>query len=315
MKAVVTGAGGFLGSTLLRRLLERGDEVLAIDDFSTGDRANWNGLDSYPGFHPLYGDVCETFAPSTDADVIFHLASPASPVDYAELPIRTLRVNSLGTEQCCRLAVDSAARLIYASTSEIYGEPAVHPQPESYWGNVNSIGERSCYDEGKRYGEAMCTAYVRRYGIDARIVRIFNTYGPRMRIDDGRLVPSLIAQAIIGAPLTIYGTGRQTRCLCYVDDLVDGILRYADLDRAPYSVMNLGNDEEVSVKQVAGMIAELCDAPLRFDTRPARPDDPTRRRPDLTRAREAIDWQPRTSLRDGLAQTIAWQRAVGATLL
>lgn len=314
MNVVVTGAAGFLGSTLVRRLLDSGDSVLGIDDYSTGDRANWQGLEGRPGFRTLFGDVCEAFPDLGDVDVIFHLASPASPVDYAELPIRTLRVNSLGTEQCCKLAVQTGARLVFASTSEVYGDPLVHPQPETYWGNVNPNGERSCYDEGKRYGEAIVAAYRRAHGIDGRIVRIFNTYGPRMRVDDGRLVPALIMQALVGAPFTIYGNGRQTRCLCYVDDLIDGLLRYAGAAKPVHAVMNLGSDHEVTVDEVAREVAEICEVPVRFDRRPARADDPARRRPDLSRARETIGWSPATPLRKGLASTVEWFGSIAALL-
>jgi len=254
----------------------------------------------------IEADVSAGVPDTSPADALLHFASPASPKDYAERPLETLRVNSRGTEACCEFAVRCGARLVFASTSEIYGNPLEHPQRETYWGNVNSIGERSCYDEGKRYGEAVVSAYRRVHGLDGRIVRIFNTYGPRMRLNDGRVVPNFVRQALSGEPLTIYGNGEQTRSLCYVDDLVEGVLRLAEIENPRYLVVNLGNDREVTVYEIAETIARLCGVQLRVVNEPLPPDDPARRRPDISRAREVLGWTPRVSLDDGMRDTIDW---------
>lgn len=308
MIAVVTGAAGFLGSHLVGALLREGHTVVGLDDLSTGTIENVAPFLEHSAFRFIEADVA-LFPPSlARIDAIFHFASAASPVDYAQRPIATLRVNSVGTEQCCRLAHQHEARLIFASTSEIYGDPAIHPQPETYNGNVNPIGPRSCYDEGKRFGEAMIAAYVAEHRIDARVLRIFNTYGPRMRRLDGRVVPAFIGQALRKQPFTIYGNGLQTRSLCYVDDLIEGILRYSMIDDPLYRVMNLGGTDERSVREIAQLIAELCDVPFDVDMRPLPLDDPKLRRPDLERARTLIHWTPQIDLEEGLRRTIAWFR-------
>jgi dTDP-glucose 4,6-dehydratase len=311
VNVLITGAAGFLGSHLADAYLRDGATVIGIDNFATSDGRNIAHLNSEPRLRFINRDLTEGLEERglAAADLILHFASPASPVDYARDPIGTLSVNAAGTEHCCRLAVKHGARLVYASTSEVYGDPLVHPQPEEYWGNVNSIGVRSCYDEGKRFGEAMVSAYRRVHNIDARIVRIFNTYGPRMRADDGRVVPTFINQALAGMPLTIFGDGKQTRSLCYVDDLIDGIVRFAALDNPQYTVVNIGSNAELDVNEIARTVARLCDVPLQVDNRPLPEDDPMRRRADITRARTMLHWQPHTDLEYGLRETIAWFRA------
>jgi dTDP-glucose 4,6-dehydratase len=310
MNVLLTGAAGFLGSHLTDACLRRGDTVIGIDNFATSNGENVAHLRDEPRFRLIAADVCEQIPElGLPIDLIFHFASPASPRDYAEAALETLKVNAMGTLRCCELARETHARLIFASTSEVYGDPLVHPQSEAYWGNVNPNGERSCYDEGKRYGEATVAAFRREHALDARCIRIFNTYGPRMRGGDGRVVPAFITQALGGEVLTIFGDGTQTRSLCYVDDLIEGILRFAELANPHYWVMNLGSDHEVSVKELASTIARLCGTMPRTVHRPAPPDDPARRRPDLTRARQMLGWKPRTPLEAGLDKTIAWFRA------
>lgn len=310
MNVVITGGAGFLGSHLTDAYLARGASVTVLDSFITSNGENLAHLKAHPRLHLIEADLCVEFpALPEKPDLILHFASPASPIDYAKIPLETLAVNGPGTHRCCKAALAYGARLLYASTSEIYGDPLTHPQPESYWGNVNSAGERSCYDEGKRYGEAVVAAYRRTHGLDARMVRIFNTYGPRMRADDGRVVPSFINQALAGEALTVFGDGSQTRSLCYVQDLVEGVLRFAELDSPEHFIVNLGAERETTVNEIAGVIAGLCGVELRTVRRPLPPDDPTRRRPDLSRARAMLDWEPRTSLETGMQQTIDWFRS------
>ena len=308
MRVLLTGAAGFIGSHLVDALLRDDHEVIGVDNCLTGNIENIDQAKLNPRFRLIHADICELPIPKEPLDLVLHFASPASPVQYGRLPIETLRVNSLGTLRCCEIAREGGARLLYASTSEVYGDPLEHPQSETYWGNVNPNGTRSCYDEGKRFGEAAVFAYKRRYGIDARIVRLFNTYGPRMQLDDGRVVPTFIAQAIAGLPLTVFGSGEQTRSLCYVDDVVDAILRFASLEIVPYDVINIGSDEEVPIRTIAAEISAACDVPLKvvFDELP--PDDPTRRRPDLRRVRSTLNWTSTTRLRDGLKRTVEWYR-------
>ncbi len=306
MNALVTGGAGFLGSHLCEALLREGHNVVAVDSLLTGDLSNIAPLLEDDRFRFVHADVSETLPKPDRLDAIFHFASPASPIDYAERPLETLRVNSLGTERCCALAAERGARLLFASTSEVYGDPMEHPQRETYFGNVNPNGPRSCYDEAKRYGEAMIAAFQRTQGLDARIVRIFNTYGPRMRRNDGRVVPAFVSQALAGAPFTIFGNGLQTRSLCYVDDLVEAIVRFATIDEPKYRVINIGNEHEVTVLDIAALVAELCNVPLRLDTRPLPENDPLQRRPDLTRAREALRWSPSTPLQAGMLATVDW---------
>ncbi|MBV9438618.1 MAG: GDP-mannose 4,6-dehydratase, partial [Candidatus Eremiobacteraeota bacterium] len=244
-----------------------------------------------------------------EPDLILHFASPASPVDYGARPLETLAVNSKGTEACLVAAERFGARFVFASTSESYGDPQVHPQPETYWGNVNPVGPRSCYDEAKRFGEALSMAWERRRSVDARIVRIFNTYGPRMRLDDGRVVPTFVAQALAGEPLTIHGDGSQTRSFCYIDDLVEGIVRVAASERTRGEIVNLGNPVERTIREFAQAVARCAGVPLRTTEQPLPLDDPSRRRPDITRARSWLAWEPAIELDDGLRRTIASFRA------
>lgn len=313
MNVVITGGAGFLGSALVDRYLADGHQVVALDDLCTGSLDNLAAARACERFTFVPADVSRTVPLDARVDLVLHFASPASPVDYARLSLETLAVNSRGTELACDLAERAGAKLVFASTSEIYGEPLTHPQPETYWGNVNSVGPRACYDEAKRFAEAYITTRLRCGDLDARIVRIFNTYGPRMRARDGRVVPNLIAQALAGEPLTIYGDGSQTRSFTYVDDLVEGIVRLAEHPQARGAIVNLGNPVESSVAAVAATIAELVGVPLRTTARPLPPDDPTRRRPDITRARALLQWEPQVDLRAGLARTVAaWPRALAS---
>jgi len=308
MISLVTGAAGFIGSHVCAALLREGHEVTGVDNLITGDITNLSWLLEDDRFRFVEADVSLGLPHLERVDTIFHLASPASPVDYAQKPLSTLRVNSRGTEHCCEMALRHGARVMYASTSEVYGDPLEHPQHEEYFGNVNSAGPRSCYDEAKRYGEAVIAAYRRTEGLDGRMVRIFNTYGPRMRRNDGRVVPTFISEALAGDPLTIFGDGTQTRSLCYVDDLVEAILRFAAIDRPAYWIVNIGNDEEVTVLEIARTISELCGVPLRVRHEPLPENDPRQRRPDLTRARTLLKWRAQTPMSECLAQTIAWFR-------
>lgn len=304
MNVIVTGGAGFVGSHLCAALLRRGNRVTAIDSLVTGTQAAADRIADDPNGIFIRADVSHGLPDSGPVDVIFHLASPASPFDYAREPIATLRVNAYGTEAVAAYAARCGARVLYASTSEVYGDPLEHPQRETYWGNVNPNGERSCYDEAKRFGEAMLFAYHRTRGLDLRVARIFNTYGPNMRFNDGRVVPSFISSALHGEPLTVFGDGHQTRSLCYVDDLVAGLIALAELPSPAQRVVNLGNDSEVTVLEIARIVCELTGAPLDVRYTPLPPDDPTRRRPDLTVARRLLGFEARTPLRDGLARTI-----------
>lgn len=305
---MVTGAAGFIGSHLVDRYLADGHHVAGLDNCVTGDLRNLAQARSNPHFDYISADIAAEGYALTDAaggaDLIVHCASPASPVDYARRPLETMAANSLGTKHCCEAARAWSARLLYASTSEAYGDPLEHPQRETYWGNVNPLGPRACYDESKRFGEALVMAYVRVHGLDARIVRIFNTYGPRMRRDDGRVVPNFIVQALAGHALTLYGDGSQTRSFCYVSDLVEGIVRAAESERTRGLVVNLGNPTEITVAQLARTVCELAGAPFTTEHRSMPIDDPVRRRPDIARARELLGWEPRVSLEDGLRETI-----------
>jgi dTDP-glucose 4,6-dehydratase len=303
MRAVVTGGAGFIGSHLCERLLVAGDEVVCVDNFLTSTRRNIEHLAGESGFHFVRADVNQGLNVAGPVDAVVHLASPASPVDYMKLPLETLRVGSAGTWHALDLAVAKGARFLLTSTSESYGDPKVHPQPESYWGYVNPVGPRSVYDEAKRFAEALTAAYRRSCGLDAKIVRIFNTFGPRMRPDDGRAIPTFICQALRGEPLTITGDGSQTRSLCYVDDLVEGLVRILQSDHP--GPVNLGNPHEVTMHELAQWINKLtgADSPLTMIPRPQ--DDPERRRPDISLARELLDWQPMTPVENGLRETIA----------
>lgn len=306
-RVVVTGAAGFLGSHLCERLLALGaDEVVGIDNLLTGDLANLEHLVGERGFRFVKYDVTDFLHVAGDVTHVLHFASPASPVDYLELPIQTLKVGALGTHKALGLAHAKGATFMLASTSEVYGDPQVHPQPETYWGHVNPVGPRGVYDEAKRYGEALTYAYHRTHGVDVRVPRIFNTYGERMRPQDGRAVPTFIGQALRGEPITLHGDGSQTRSLNYVDDEVDGLLRLLASDWT--EPCNVGNPHEVSVRELAELIRELCGSDSEVVEVPRPEDDPTVRQPDITVARRELGWEPTTSLRDGLERTIAWYR-------
>ncbi|MFD8643724.1 UDP-glucuronic acid decarboxylase family protein [Streptomyces zaomyceticus] len=303
MRVAVTGGGGFLGSHLCEALLRRGDSVVCLDNFSTGDPENIAPLLSHPRFTFLHADVSVAVEVTGRVDAVAHLASPASPPDYLRRPLETLMVGSRGTENALELALRDGARFILASTSEIYGDPLVHPQEEGYWGNVNSIGPRSVYDEAKRYAEAVSAAYRRTHGLDVGIARIFNTYGPRMRPHDGRVVSSFITQALTGEPLTIYGDGEQTRSFCYVDDLVRGLL--ALLDSSEMGPFNLGNPVERTVSELAETVLAMTGSCSEVKHHPLPTDDPVRRRPVITRAQEVLGWQPEIDIVEGLRRTVA----------
>lgn len=306
-RAVLTGGAGFVGSHLAERLLDRDIDVVCLDNFITGAPENIAHLQSADGFRLMKVDVSDYISIPGPVDYVLHFASPASPVDYAELPIQTMKAGSLGTLHTLGLAKEKNARYLLASTSETYGDPLVHPQPESYWGNVNPVGPRSCYDEAKRFAEALVVSYRRKHGVDAAIMRIFNTYGPRMRAGDGRAIPNFVSQALSGAPITVQGDGSQTRSLCYVDDLVDGALRL--LFSSAAGPINVGNPTEMTVLDLAHLVRELAgsDSPIEFVDRPV--DDPSQRRPDISLARRQLDWEPRIDVVDGLSTTIDWFRA------
>jgi dTDP-glucose 4,6-dehydratase len=303
-RAVVTGGAGFLGSRLCERLMARGFRVACVDNFITGSPANVSHLAASPLFTLINRDVTEGLDLEGPAEYVFHLASPASPADYLRLPVQTLKAGSIGTICALELARDKGARFVLASSSEVYGEPLEHPQQETYWGNVNPTGPRSPYDEAKRFAEATAAAYARTYGVSTAIARIFNSYGPRMRPHDGRAVPTFIRQALAGEPVTITGNGQQTRSLCYVDDTIDGILALA---ASPHpGPVNIGSDHEMTVLQIATLILGITGSasPVSFIPRPA--DDPSRRRPDVSRARDLLGWQATVSPEDGLKQSISW---------
>jgi dTDP-glucose 4,6-dehydratase len=301
-RAVVTGGGGFLGSVACEMLLDRGVEVLAVDNFSTGHPSYLEHLHGRPGFEFLEADVTDEAEYPEDADVVFHLASPASLAGLARFPVETMRVNSIGTERMLGLARRNGARFVLASTSEVYGDPLHHPQSEDYWGNVNPIGPRAIYDEAKRYAEALSMAYARYFSVSVGIVRIFNSYGPRMR-PDGRVVSGFVEQAVSGRPLTIHGDGGQTRSPCFAEDTVRGILALAESDyRQP---VNVGTTEEVTVLELAAMIRRIAGSDSPIEHLPADEDDPRRRRPDISRAKQELGWEPRVPLAEGLRLTVA----------
>jgi len=302
MRAVVTGGAGFIGSHLCERLLAEGGDVVCVDNFLTSGLHNIEHLMQHPRFLFSYGDVCQGLDVDGLVDAVFHLASPASPTDYLRLPLETLRVGSAGTWNALDLAASKNARFLLTSTSESYGDPQIHPQTEDYWGNVNPVGPRSVYDEAKRFGEALTMAYRRSSGVDAKIVRIFNTFGPRMRPDDGRAIPTFISQALRGSPITVQGTGAQTRSITYVDDLVRGILLLLDSDET--GPINVGTEHELTVLQLAELIVRLCgsDSPIELVERMA--DDPEKRRPDLTLARTLLGYEPQVGPEEGLRHTI-----------
>lgn len=304
MRIVVTGGAGFLGSHLCHRLLERGDSVVCVDNLCTGVITNVESLLAHPNFVLIRCDVSESLDIVGRVDAVAHLASPASPPDYHRLPLETLAVGSRGTENALRLAAAAGVRFVLASTSEVYGDPTVHPQVETYWGNVNSVGPRSVYDESKRFAEAISAAYARTVGVNVGIVRIFNTYGPRMRANDGRVVSTFISQALNGDPLTIYGDGSQTRSFCFVDDLVRGLVAMLDGDEP--GPINLGNPSERTMLELAEQVIGLLGSSSVIEHHPLPVDDPTRRRPDISRAIDLLGWTPAVGLEEGLKQTIEW---------
>ncbi|MGH9540658.1 MAG: UDP-glucuronic acid decarboxylase family protein [Terriglobales bacterium] len=308
MRCVVAGGAGFVGSHLCEALVARGHKVLCIDNVLTGRLRNLDSLQGSASFQFLRQDVSFPFAVSGPVDAVLHLASPASPPDYLRFPLETLRVGAQGTERLLELAAARGARYLLASTSEVYGDPAIHPQTEEYWGYVNPNGPRSVYDEAKRFAEALSFAYRRARGVDVRVARIFNTYGPRMRADDGRVVSNFIVQALSGRPLTIYGDGGQTRSLCFVADLVDGLLRLLFLDTAPDGPINIGNPEEITILDLARLVSKICATECSTELRPLPRDDPKRRCPDIALARRLLGWNPQVDARTGLAATVRYFR-------
>lgn len=306
MRILISGAAGFLGSHLAERFLADGHEVVGVDNFITGSRENADYLAGFDAFRLIEHDVSVPLFLDDDIDGVLHFASPASPVDYLELPIQTLKVGSLGTHNMLGLAKAKGARFLLASTSEVYGDPQVHPQPETYWGHVNPVGPRGVYDEAKRFAEAMTMAYHTYHGLDTRIVRIFNTYGPRMRPGDGRVVSNFIVQALRGDPITIYGDGQQTRSFCYVKDEVEGIFRLFHSDRV--QPVNIGNPHEFTIRQLADIVLEETGSESALDSLPMPVDDPKVRQPDISVAKALLDWEPKVDLRAGIRQTLPYFR-------
>ncbi|XRQ09008.1 NAD-dependent epimerase/dehydratase family protein [Actinomadura welshii] len=305
-RAVVTGGAGFLGSHMCERLLNDGYEVICLDNYSSGDADNLRDIEGHAAFHLRTCDVSSLVAVRGSVDLVVHLAALASPMDYLAWPMQSLEVGSIGTTRVLEFAREKQARVILASTSEVYGDPAVHPQTEDYWGNVNPVGPRAVYDEAKRFGEAAASAYRRLHGLDTGIVRIFNTFGPRMRTNDGRVVPSFVSQALADLPITIHGDGRQTRSLCYVDDLIEGIVRMCHSDHP--GPINIGNPEEMTVLEIAQLIKEIAGASSSLVYGKAMTDDPWRRCPDISLARSVLGWRPKLTVREGLEQTVDWFR-------
>jgi nucleoside-diphosphate-sugar epimerase len=307
MKSIlITGAAGFIGSHLVDRYLSEGFRVIGVDNFLTGSRDNIVHLTGNRNFHFIEQDVIEPFDPGESVQLVLHFACPASPVDYMAHPIETMKVDSYGTLNTLEIARKNGARYLFASTSEIYGDPKVHPQPETYWGNVNTLGPRSVYDEAKRFSEALTMAYYTKNGLDTRLVRIFNTYGPRMRLNDGRVVPNFIPQAIRGEDLTVFGDGKQTRSFCYVSDTVDGIFRLSQKDGLAGEVVNIGNPDEYTILEFAKIIIAKLGAKSSIVHCDLPKDDPRQRKPDIAKAKCILDWEPRTSLDQGLGETIAY---------
>ncbi len=307
-RVLITGAAGFLGSHLCDRFMKEGFHVIAMDNLITGDLRNIEHLFPSPDFEFYHHDVSKFIHVPGKLDYIMHFASPASPIDYLKIPIQTLKVGSLGTHNCLGLAKDKKARILVASTSEVYGDPMVHPQDESYWGNVNPVGPRGVYDEAKRFQEAITMAYHTFHGVETRIVRIFNTYGPRMRLNDGRALPAFIGQALRGEDLTVFGDGSQTRSFCYVDDLVEGIYRLLLSDYA--QPVNVGNPVEISLKDFAEEVIKLTGTDTKIVFKPLPVDDPKQRRPDITKAKELLGWEPKVSRADGLKITYEYFKSL-----
>ena len=312
-RILITGAAGFLGSHLCDRFIREGYEVVGMDNLITGDMRNIAHLQSLPQFTFVHHDVSTHIHLNGPLDFLLHFASPASPIDYLKIPIQTLKVGSLGTHNCLGLAKEKGARMLIASTSEVYGDPQVHPQTEEYWGHVNPVGPRGVYDEAKRFQEAMTMAYHRHHGLETRIVRIFNTYGPRMRLNDGRVLPAFIGQALRGEDLTIFGDGSQTRSFCYVDDLVEGIYRLLHSDYA--EPVNIGNPDEITIRQFAEEIIQLTGTTQKIIYQPLPKDDPTQRQPDISKAKAILGWEPKVDRAEGLARTYAAFKALPEEIL
>jgi len=312
-RILITGAAGFLGSHLCDRFIREGYEVVGMDNLITGDMRNIAHLQSLPEFTFVHHDVSTHIHLNGPLDFLLHFASPASPIDYLKIPIQTLKVGSLGTHNCLGLAKEKGARMLIASTSEVYGDPQVHPQTEEYWGHVNPVGPRGVYDEAKRFQEAMTMAYHRYHGLETRIVRIFNTYGPRMRLNDGRVLPAFIGQALRGEDLTIFGDGSQTRSFCYVDDLVEGIYRLLHSDYA--EPVNIGNPDEITIRQFAEEIIQLTGTTQKIIYQPLPKDDPTQRQPDISKAKAILGWEPKVDRAEGLARTYAAFKALPEEIL
>lgn len=315
-RVLVTGAAGFIGSHLCDGLLSAGATVVGVDNLLTGNKKNLESAASHPEFRFIKADAVnspETYLPEgTKFDVIFHFASPASPPLYQKYPVETYLINSLGTHNLLQylIATNQEARFIFASTSEIYGDPKEHPQKETYWGNTNPNGIRACYDESKRYGEMVCGVHLRNFDLDTRIIRIFNTFGPRMNPKDGRVIPNFITQVLGNQPLTIYGDGKQTRSLCYITDLVEGILAIGSSDTMKGETFNLGNPAEMTVVEIAKMIKVVSGASSSFVYKPLPEDDPTQRKPDITKIKKVLGWEPKVNLKDGLSQTLTYFKNV-----
>jgi len=305
-RTLITGGAGFLGSHLCERFVEEGHEVICMDNFITGSPDNVAHLVGHPSFQLICHDVTNYIYVAGELDYILHFASPASPIDYLQLPIQTLKVGALGTHNCLGLAKAKNARLLLASTSEVYGDPLIHPQSESYWGNVNPVGSRGVYDEAKRFAEAITMAYQRFHHVETRIVRIFNTYGPRMRLDDGRALPTFMGQALRGEPITVFGDGSQTRSFQYVDDLVEGIFRLLMSDES--EPVNIGNPDEITIREFAEEIVALTGSASTITYEPLPDDDPKVRQPDITKAKQVLGWQPTVDRAEGLRRTLAYFR-------
>ncbi|MFH2020843.1 MAG: UDP-glucuronic acid decarboxylase family protein [archaeon] len=306
MKVIVTGGAGFIGSHLCERLLKEGHDVICIDNLDCGSMDNLSAYIDNKRFRFIKHNVIEPIEIDGSIDWIFHLASRASPEDYQKYPVETALANSVGTERMVKLAMKKNAILLFTSTSEAYGEPKEHPQKESYWGNVNPVGIRSCYDESKRFGEALLMAYHREYNAKIKIVRIFNTYGPRMRVDDGRVIPNFISQALQNKPITIYGDGSQTRSFCYVEDMIEGLLKM--MNSKEMGPKNLGNPNEFTILETANFIKRITCSKSLFVHKPLPGDDPTRRQPDISKARELLEWEPKIEFEEGINKTINWFR-------
>jgi len=306
MKTLVTGGAGFIGSHVCEALLNKGYDVLCLDNLSTGDKKNIEHLLNDSKFKFIQHDVTKPI--DLKADFIFHLASPASPINYQKLPIETSMANSIGTYNMLQLARMNKARFLLASTSEVYGDPIEHPQKETYWGNVNPFGVRSCYDESKRFAETLTMSFHRKYNLDVRIARIFNTYGPRMRLDDGRVIPNFIVQALTNKPITVYGDGKQTRSFCFISDMVDGLMKFMFIDGLSGEVINLGSTDERKIIDIAKILRELINSKSDIVFKPLPEDDPTKRKPDIIKAKKLLNWKTKIDFKIGLIKTIEWFR-------